>query len=501
MSGEESTRRVGEDHPSGGLSYARRNATIRRMTTAKIDAPPASWNHAVVIGGSTTGLLAAAALARHFASVTLVERDRFPSGAEARKGVPQMRHVHVLLKRGEGIFERFLPGLLRELVEDGANRIDMAADTKWYHFGGWKRRFASGMEFYCQSRPLLEWKIRSRVAALPNVRFLDDTVATGFSTTADRSAVTGVRTLAADGSESNVGADLVVDASGRGSRTPQWLRAIGYPQVADEMVVADVGYSTAFFRPSADSSRDWKALFVYPRVPGKRLSVVVPVEGGRWMVTHVGWFHDYPPADPPGFIEFARSLPQPDVYDAIRGAELVSPIAVHRFPGNLRRRYDRLPRFPEGLAVLGDALCSFNPIYGQGMTTGALGVETLDACLERHRRTGSARLGGFADRFRREAAKAIGGVWLQTTSEDLRYAETRGPRPPWVRVLNWYSARVYELAWRDENVSRAFLQVMHLMRPATSLFRPAILARVLAAAVTARPARLDRPLPGEVATR
>jgi 2-polyprenyl-6-methoxyphenol hydroxylase-like FAD-dependent oxidoreductase len=155
--------------------------------TARGDPDRAPARHAIVIGGSMAGLIATRVLAGHFDRVTLIERDQLPDGPQARKGVPQIRHVHVLLKRGETILAQYFPGILDELRAAGSNAIDMAGDTRWFHFGGWKPRFQSGMEFYCQSRPFLEWKIRGRVAATPGVEILEGAEARSFVTNASRS--------------------------------------------------------------------------------------------------------------------------------------------------------------------------------------------------------------------------------------------------------------------------------------------------------------------------
>jgi 2-polyprenyl-6-methoxyphenol hydroxylase-like FAD-dependent oxidoreductase len=270
------------------------------MTTTPPNADRLAGRHAVVIGGSMAGLVATRVLAQHFERVTLIERDQLPDGPEARKGVPQIRHVHVLLKRGETILAQYFPGVLDELRAAGSNCIDMAGDTHWFHFGGWKPRFKSGMEFYCQSRPFLEWKIRSRVAATSGVEILAGVEAKSFLTDASRSRVTGVmvaRKSDADREEA-LAADLVVDASGRGSRTPAWLAALGVPEPEESVIKVDIGYATALVRPPANSARDWKALFVYMRPPETRLGVIVPVENGMWMVTLVGWFGDHPAGDP-----------------------------------------------------------------------------------------------------------------------------------------------------------------------------------------------------------
>jgi 2-polyprenyl-6-methoxyphenol hydroxylase-like FAD-dependent oxidoreductase len=435
---------------------------------------------AVVVGGSLTGLMAAAALARHCARVTLVERDALAAGPEARKGVPQARHVHVLLKEGERILADLFPGLVAELVAAGATVVDMARDTHWFYFGAWKARFASGVEFLSQSRSFLEWRVRQRLAALPNVTLRPETEVRGLVLDEAR-RVRGVRVTGAD----RLDADLVVDATGRVSRATAWLADAGLAPPRESRVTVGVGYASRFYRRPAGGLGDWKALFVYPRPPGTRLGVMVPVEDDRWMVTLVGWFGDHPPDDEAGFRAFAASLPVPDFAAALEGAEPLSPIVLHKFPANLRRHYEDLPTMPDGLAVIGDALCSFNPIYGQGMTTGAIGARTLDLALAERR---GRDLAGFSRSFQRRLAAAIDSPWLLTTCEDLRSAAAEGERPAWMPLLHWYTRRVQQLTWHDQLVGKRFLEVMHLLKPPRTLFHPAILWRVLTSGAGAPPA-------------
>jgi flavin-dependent dehydrogenase len=430
-----------------------------------------------VVGGSLTGLMATAALARHFDQVTLVERDALPETPDTRKGVPQARHVHVLLKQGERILADFFPGLVDELTAAGATAIDMARDTRWFYFGAWKARFASGIEFLSQSRSFLEWQVRRRLAALPGVRLRPGTEVRSLVLD-DARQVRGVRLA---GSDETVPADFVVDATGRVSRGTAWLGDAGLPTPRESRVTVGVGYASRMYRRAPGALADWKALFVYPRPPGTRLGVMVPVEGDRWMVTLVGWFGDHPPDDEAGFLAFAESLPVPDFHAAIRDAEPLSPIALHKFPANLRRHYEELATMPEGLAVIGDALCSFNPIYGQGMTTGAIGAQTLDAALADQVRGRAAGDGGFSQAFQRRLAALIDSPWLLTTCEDLRSAAAEGERPAWMPLLHWYTRRVQQLTWHDEFVGKRFLEVMHLTKSPRALFHPYIVLRALTA--------------------
>lgn len=459
--------------------------------------------HAIVIGGSIAGLITARMLARHFERVTLIERDPMPDHAEPRKGVPQMRHVHVLLKRGETILARYFPGLVEELVQSGSNLLDMAGDTRWFHFGGWKPRFTSGMQFLSQTRPLLEWKIRQRVASTPGVTLRSETAVEGYLFDESRARVTGVRLVPKleSAREETLKGDLVVDASGRGSRTPQWLGAGGYAEPEETQIKVDIGYSSVLMRLPATLQRDWKVLFVYMKPPQTRVGVLLPVEDGCHLATVVGWFGDHCPADKEGYLEWTKGLPSIEFHEAVKDAEFVSPIAVHKFPANRRRHYEKLSRFPDGLVVIGDALCSFNPIYGQGMTTASLGGATLDEALQEHARKSPGDLRGFSLPFQKRLSKVIDPPWMGVLTEDFRYAQAEGKRPFWVKPMGWYTSRVYRLTHQDERVSRRFLQVMHLMEKPTVLFEPYVLRKVLMlgreasepAASPSRPVRAAQP--------
>ncbi|MDQ2807151.1 MAG: FAD-dependent monooxygenase [Chloroflexota bacterium] len=445
---------------------------------------PFTGQHAIVIGGSIAGLLAGRVLADHFAQVTIIERDALDTAATPRKGVPQGRHGHGLLNRGLDLMADLFPDLFPDLLASGATCLDMGSDLRWYQFGHWKTRYQSSIVTYSQSRPLLEAKIRSRVKALANVRFMDGCAVTALQVDGDGSHITGVQ-LAQHGSAvpTTLTADLVVEAGGRGSRMPQWLDDLGYGRVKETAVKVDVGYASRIYRRPANAPADWQGMMITPKPPAEtRLGLILPIEGDRWMVSLCGWHHDYPPADEAGFLEFARGLPVPDFYNAIRDAEPLEPVATHKLPSNLRRHYERLPRFPEGLAVLGDALCSFNPIYGQGMTTSALDAMMLDACLRQQaRRQPAGDITGLANRFRKEVAAVIANPWLMATGEDFRYPQTEGQHPPGLGLLHWYTGQIHALAAHDSRVLVQFLHVMNMLKAPTALFAPPIAWRVLRA--------------------
>ncbi|AKJ02532.1 2-polyprenyl-6-methoxyphenol hydroxylase-like FAD-dependent oxidoreductase [Archangium gephyra] len=444
------------------------------MSTSNSISSKPIGKHAIVYGGSMSGLTAAGMLARHFERVTLVERDVFEDGPKHRKGVPQAQHYHGMLMRGINILGDIFPGIREDLRAAGAQTLDMCRDTAWYKGDVWCPRFPSAIDHVSLSRPLLEWLVRKRVMALPNVHILSGREATGFLMSADHSRLTGVRIQApGGGQEETLEGELVVDTTGRGSRTPQWLEALGFPRVEETRIQVDVGYATRSFQLPADLKPDWKLLSVTPDMPRtRRFGVMAAIESGRFMVCLGGWLGEHPPADEAGFLEFARNLPQPHIHEALRLAEPLSPISFHRFPHHQRRYYERMSRFPEGLVVVGDAVCSFNPIYGQGITVGALQVETLGACL-------GQGLESVSLRYRRGLEKTLSVPWTLATSGDLLFPEVQAVRPPGFAVTSWLGTQVQRLASHDHEALLTFQRVMHMVEPPTALFSPRMMLKML----------------------
>src|SRR5437588_4521439 len=453
------------------------------MSSKQISRSGFGGQPAVVIGASMAGLLASRVLSEHFEQVTVIERDRLPQEVQARKGVPQGRHVHILLHRGASIMKELFPDLFPALIKDGAVPIDTVADFHWYNFGAWKARFKSGITFYSQSRPLLEGLVREQVAARSNVRFLDMCDVVKLCANHDATQITGVQIRHRQGEqhEEVLSADLVVDASGRGSQTPQWLATLGYDKVEETTIKVDVGYATRVYRRPEHNNFDHNVLAVYSTPPAeKRAGVLAPIEENRWIVTMIGWIRHYQPDDEAGFLAFARSLPQPDLYEAIKDAEPVTPLTIHKFPANRRRDYERIARFPEGFVALGDAVCSFNPVYGQGMTAAALEAETLNTLLYQQReRRASGDITGFSHPFQKKITHIVDTFWLLAASEDFRHPETQGKRPLGVNLLNRYARRVHELSTFNPQVTVLLYQVLQAIKSPMALFSPRILAKVL----------------------
>jgi 2-polyprenyl-6-methoxyphenol hydroxylase-like FAD-dependent oxidoreductase len=437
--------------------------------------------HAVVIGGSMAGLLAARALADHFAQVTILERDRLPDGPDGRKGTPQARHIHVLLTAGRRALELLFPGLMGELISAGALDYDALQDMDWNTAAGWGVRFASPLRLLGATRDLIEWGVRRRVLADGRVRVRQETDAASLrlDSTGRRAVGLVIDDRAAGARGEALDADLIVDAAGRSSRVPVWLEAAGFPRPRETVVNGFLGYSSRFVRPPADFKGDWKAMYVQCAPPArKRGGVIASVEGGRWIVTLVGGGRDYPPTDETGFTAFARSLADPRFAEAYEAAEPLTEIVGTKTTENRIRHFEELTRRPESLLVTGDAACAFNPVYGQGMSTAAVGAVTLSECLRRH---GAESLDGLAAAFQKKLAKANSRAWLLATGEDYRYAEAEGPPGRVTRMIHGYLDRVIAVATRSPSVRLRLMEVLHLIRSPASLCSPGVAVRALLA--------------------
>ena len=429
--------------------------------------------HAIVIGASMGGLLAARALSEFYETVTLVERDAFPASDVPRKGVPQARHPHGLLARGREAIEDFFPGWTEEVVASGGGQGDIGADASWVGHGVALKRAESGMIGLLASRPVLEGCVRRRLLALPNVRAIENRAVAGLVASDDNAAIKGVCVRAAGQADRIVMGDLVVDASGRGSQSPAWLEALGYTRPEEETVEIGLGYTTREYRRSETDLGGKVAVVIAASGPNWRGGAMLFQTADRWIVMIGGFLGDHAPAEEKAFAAYARSLPTPDIHDIVAHAEPVTDFVTYRFPANLRRRYERLAQFPKNYIVFADALCSFNPVYGQGMTVAAQEAALLRACL---RDGGAANL---ARRFFKAAKAAIDAPWDIAVGNDLRHPGVVGPRPARVRFINWYIGKLHLAAERDSTLANAFLRVANLMAPPQSLLHPAIVARVI----------------------
>ncbi|HEY1012241.1 MAG TPA: FAD-dependent monooxygenase [Herpetosiphonaceae bacterium] len=453
--------------------------------------------HAIVIGGSIAGMVAARVLTASFDRVTLIERDALPAGPQDRAGTPQARHAHVLLVRGRRLLERFFPGFGAALLAAGGIEMDAMAESLSLTGAGWIPRMRSPYQTFVASRPLLDWVVRQQLATLPTLTMIERTEVVGLVRSPGDGGISGVRVRSRedDHREWELPAALVVDASGRTSRAPQWLAALGYPAPHETVINSFIGYASRVYAPPADWQADWKSLFLMGSPPtSNRGGVLFSIEGGRWQVTLAGAAREYPPTDDAGFLAFARTLRSPLLYEALRQATPLTPVTGYQKTENRLRAYDRLPRQPEGFVVLGDAVCAFNPVYGQGMTAAALAAALLETQLREHPDPGAA---GWAARFQQRLAKQNAPIWLMATGEDFRYHATEGgQRGRLTKLSHWYFDQFGRQIPRNVAAATTFVEVMHLLRPPTALFHPRFASSVLwhlirrptASALTTQPA-------------
>ncbi|MCT2586812.1 FAD-binding monooxygenase [Actinophytocola sp. S1-96] len=419
------------------------------------------------------GLLAARVLADSFAEVVVVDRDELSGVTTARRGVPQGRHVHGLLARGQQILDELFPGFTQRCVDDGIPTGDLGT-LRWFFNG---RRLApapTGLICVSAARPLLESHVRTAVEALGTVRFLEGHDIIGPVVSAGGTRVTGARvqSRAAGSSAVELAADLVVDATGRGSRTPVWLGEWGYARPAEDRIKIDLSYTTRTFRLPDESILNGDLSInpvASPEFP--RGAFFSRIENGLCKLSLTGMLGDSAPTDSDGFLEWTKTLPVPDVYEVVRDAEPQDDATTFHYPASVRRRYERLKRFPAGFLVLGDAACSFNPVYGQGMTVAAL--ESL--VLRDHLRE------GVPDplRFFKDIAGVIDAPWEISTGGDLGFPEVDGKRGAKVKMANAYMAKMQAAATVDGRITRTFMRVAGLVDPPQALMSPRMIARVL----------------------
>lgn len=426
--------------------------------------------HAVVVGASMAGLLAARVLTDGFETVTLVERDALPGDAVARPGVPQGTQIHVLLTAGQSTLDALLPGFGDDLVAAGALEVDFASDLRIYGEGGFLAPGTTRLPLITASRPLIEHVTRRRVGALDGVTVRDECRFADYLVDEDGSTVEGVTVRTGDG-VTDLAADLVVDASGRPSRTPAWLDANGYPAPPTDEVAVDLTYRTVVLERPADALESYIVMPDPPRLNG---CATYPIEHGQRILTLAGIHGEQPPADPDALREYAAGLPVPDISRLLdEHAFAADDVHAYPFPASIRRRYEDVDRFPAGLLVVGDAIASFNPIYGQGMSVAAMEALLLHDTLATHGRDDPA--GPFFQRTKR----VVDDAWNVAVGSDFQFPQTTGPKPFGTDLLNWYLARLTRKAHTDGTLSDAFSRVVAMERRPTSLFRPRVAWRVL----------------------
>jgi 2-polyprenyl-6-methoxyphenol hydroxylase-like FAD-dependent oxidoreductase len=427
--------------------------------------------HAVVVGGSMAGLMAARVLADYFETVTVLERDRLSRESIDRHGVPQAQQPHILWEAGRSTLEDLFPGYGEDLLSAGGLVIDLHRDFHAYDQGGFFAESEHRLPLYCASRPLFERIVRRRVGSLDPIDIRSGYRCSGYLLDDDAGAVTGVAVSSEDADQKEIIADLVVDATGRTSRTPTWLEEHGYtPPKIDDVHIDLVYSSTRIDRPPEDR----RAYFIGPDAPRTRGGAVIPIEDNQWLVNLQGVHGDHPPTDEDGFEAFAASLPIPQLERLLDAHPWVGDdIAAYPFPSSRRRRYEELDRFPDGLVVIGDAIASLNPLYGQGMSVAAL------EALQLHHTLAEGNESDVPHRFFERAEGVVDTAWRFAVGADHQFAQTDGPKPLGTDMFNWYASRLITRAHSNSALSEAFANVVTMREPPTVLLRPGILWRVL----------------------
>jgi 2-polyprenyl-6-methoxyphenol hydroxylase-like FAD-dependent oxidoreductase len=442
-------------------------------------AMPELGETAVVLGASIAGLLAARLLADFYSKVTVVERDALPDAPATRRGVPQGGMPHLPTARGAQILDELFPGFLNELVAGGArvwndgdlSRLSIA-------FGG-HRLLAAGtipdpqsIITYFASRPFLEWSVRQRVHAMSNVEILGGHDAVRLASTRDHDRVIGVVVARRDsGAETTMAADLVVDATGRGSRTPVFLDELGYRRPREDHLMVHITYAGLPVHVPAGTLRE-NIAFTGPEPNRPMAFAMFAGEDNTYRLAVQTVAGRQVPADHTSLLDCLTDLAPPHVVAAARRAEPLADITQYRFPSNRWRRYDKLARTPDGLIVMGDALCTFNPLYGQGMSVAAIEALTLRDCLEQGERN-------LPRRFFRSSAKEIRVAWQAAVNSDLALPQIAGRRPASVRISNTYLDRVLTAAETDPAVVQQFLRLINLLDSPSHLMRPSTMLRVI----------------------
>lgn len=434
---------------------------------------------AVVAGGSLAGLLSARVLADYYDEVVVLDRDEIPDEPTDRRMTPQSRHVHILLKGGERAIEALLPGFSKDMANAGSEQVDPGLEF----LQGGERGIAppwneAPWKWLAQSRALLEHLLRRRVRAYsPNIEQRFGATVRGLVYDSADKRVAGVEV------ETNAGmqplsADLVVDATGRGAAGIRWLSALGLPGPFVEEVKIDFGYTSGVFRLRDDPERGWKAAIIGTMPPTARGSLLMPVDGGLHICSVGGRFGDFPPDDMDGFLEFLATLPQPMIYEAVKNAEIISELETIRYEFNRFRHYERMDDLPGGFIPIGDALCSVNPTYGQGMSSTAKQALGLKEVIEELLPTGAG-----LDQIAREQLSrgaAIAEVpWRQANFTDFAYPETQGDRSSFTQEEAAQRMAMQVLSMGDSELRLKLFKVNQLVEPPSILFGdPEIMAKV-----------------------
>lgn len=444
---------------------------------------------AVVLGGSLAGLFAARVLSEAYDEVLIVDRDELIGVEGPRRGCPQSRHINGLLARGQRAMEELYPGITQEIFDDGVPTGDLCGNVRWYFNGLRIEQQAADLTCVAASRPKLEFHIRRRTAALANIKFQEQTDILGLEFTPDNSKVIGARVQrVGESAEEVITADLVVDATGRGSRTPIWLEDKGYPKVVEERKKVGLGYVTQHYKLNSDPYGHDLSINPVANPDLPRGAIFTKTDGGRVEMTVYGILGDHPPTDQEGLYQFVKTLATQDIAKALEDAEPLDEPVAFRFPTTLRRHYEQMDRFPDGLLVVGDAVTCFNPVYAQGMTVAALSALTI----RQHLHSGAAPKP--RDYFADLSRDVIDPPWEMTNLVDLTFPGVEGERPRQVVMAQKFLKKVQLAATRDKKIAAQYMRAAGLVDRPESMQRLGFVLRVLWKSFGVKPPKLVNPV-------
>lgn len=434
------------------------------------------FNKAIVIGGSMAGKFAAKALSTSFKEVIIIEAGERWDGKSLRKRVPQSNHPHVLLKGGENAIEELFPNITNELIEAGSIINNFTRDLKWHQFGLWKQPFIGEVHMIQQSRPLLEWHIQKRIHQISNITIKYETLVKGLLVDAKLNKVCGVKVKYLEtNTQEEVHADLVVDASGFGSKSIEWLREYEI-EVQEEKVRIDLFYATKMFKLKENEKLDCCNVLMSPSFPDNPYGVLIQtIEDNRYFVTFSGYTNEKAPQTDDEFYDFAENLSISNVTDFLNKAEGITDIKTYKIPYQVRRRFDLVNNVPEGLLVVGDAQCRFDPVFGQGVSVAAMEAHQLQLLLQDRKHLDKT----FTQQFYKKAATIIETPWDMTTTEISRHPQLKRELTTKQKFQLWYTKQIYRLSASNSDVYIRLVRVMNLIRNPFHLFHPKVLLSIL----------------------
>ncbi|HFJ9287016.1 TPA: NAD(P)/FAD-dependent oxidoreductase [Bacillus toyonensis] len=434
------------------------------------------FNKAIVIGGSMTGKFAAKALSTSFKEVIILEVGDKWDGKASRKRVPQSDHPHVLLKGGEKAIEELFPTITNELIKAGSIINNFTRDLKWHQFGLWKQPFIGEVHMIQQSRPLLEWHIQKRIDQISNITITYKTLVNGLLVDGNLNKVCGVKVKYLEtGMQEEVHADIVIDASGFGSKSMEWLREYEI-EVQEEKVRIDLFYATKMFQLKENEELDCCNMLMSPSFPENPYGVLIQtIEDNRYFVTFSGYANEKAPQTDDEFYDFAENLSISNVTDFLNKAEGITDIKTYKIPYQVRRRFDLVNNVPEGLLVVGDAQCRFDPVFGQGVSVAAMEAHQLQLLLQSRKQLDKT----FTQQFYKMTADIIEIPWDMTTTEISRHPQLKRELTTKQKFQLWYTKQIYRLSASDSDVYIRLVRVMNLIRSPFHLFHPKVLLAVL----------------------